>query len=63
MAKQPKTLILCFDGTSNSFSDENTNIVRLFSALDKTDMDRQMCYYQPGIGVPFVILSADRNTA
>ncbi|KAG8968004.1 hypothetical protein FRC05_001714, partial [Tulasnella sp. 425] len=50
MTKQPKTLILCFDGTSNSFTDENTNVVRIFSALEKNDMDRQMCYYQPGIG-------------
>ncbi|KAG8918945.1 hypothetical protein FRC01_001563 [Tulasnella sp. 417] len=46
----PKTLILCFDGTSNSFSDENTNVVRLFNALEKHKMARQMCYYQPGIG-------------
>ncbi|KAG8944216.1 hypothetical protein FRC04_002083 [Tulasnella sp. 424] len=50
MAKQPKTLILCFDGTSNSFTDENTNVVRLFSALEKNEMDSQRCYYQPGIG-------------
>ncbi|KAG9023382.1 hypothetical protein FRB95_013185 [Tulasnella sp. JGI-2019a] len=45
-----KTMILCFDGTGNSFDDENTNIVRLFSALDKTRTDKQICYYQPGIG-------------
>ncbi|KAG9016007.1 hypothetical protein FRB90_003866 [Tulasnella sp. 427] len=50
MERQPKTLILCFDGTSNSFNDENTNVVRLFSALEKNEMDKQMCYYQPGIG-------------
>ncbi|KIO16383.1 hypothetical protein M407DRAFT_232519 [Tulasnella calospora MUT 4182] len=46
----PKTLILCFDGTSNSFSDENTNVVRLFNALEKHKTRKQMCYYQPGIG-------------
>ncbi|KAG8926343.1 hypothetical protein FRC00_003011 [Tulasnella sp. 408] len=46
----PKTLILCFDGTSNSFSDENTNVVRLFNALEKHKTGKQMCYYQPGIG-------------
>ncbi|KAG8856463.1 hypothetical protein FRB96_006429 [Tulasnella sp. 330] len=45
-----RTLVLCFDGTGNSFDDENTNIVRLFSALDKTRPDKQLCYYQPGIG-------------
>ncbi|KAG8944227.1 hypothetical protein FRC04_002094 [Tulasnella sp. 424] len=48
--RPPKTLILCFDGTSNSFSDENTNVVRLFNALEKHKSERQMCYYQPGIG-------------
>ncbi|KAG8870724.1 hypothetical protein FRB97_009426, partial [Tulasnella sp. 331] len=48
--RSPRTLILCFDGTGNSFDDDNTNIVRLFSALDKRRPDKQLCYYQPGIG-------------
>ncbi|KAG8924205.1 hypothetical protein FRC00_005383, partial [Tulasnella sp. 408] len=46
----PKILVLCFDGTSNSFGEENTNAVRLFNALEKHKTGRQMCYYQPGIG-------------
>ncbi|KAG8926342.1 hypothetical protein FRC00_003010, partial [Tulasnella sp. 408] len=46
----PKMLVLCFDGTSNSFGEENTNVVRLFNALEKHKTGRQMCYYQPGIG-------------
>ncbi|KIO29809.1 hypothetical protein M407DRAFT_69969 [Tulasnella calospora MUT 4182] len=47
---QGRTLILCFDGTGDSFDDDNTNIVRFFSALEKNKPDQQLCYYQPGIG-------------
>ncbi|KAG8891539.1 hypothetical protein FRB99_003531, partial [Tulasnella sp. 403] len=47
---QPRNLILCFDGTGNSYADENTNIVRLFSAFEKERTDKQLCYYQAGIG-------------
>ncbi|KAG8900190.1 hypothetical protein FRB99_006190 [Tulasnella sp. 403] len=47
---QPRNLIVCFDGTGNSFDDENTNVVRIFSALEKQRTDKQLCYYQPGIG-------------
>lgn len=46
----PRTLILCFDGTSDAFDDDVTNVVRLFSAFEKEDPHRQLCYYQPGIG-------------
>ncbi|KIO29802.1 hypothetical protein M407DRAFT_69958 [Tulasnella calospora MUT 4182] len=48
--RTPRTLILCFDGTADSFDDDTTNIVRLFSAFEKERPDRQLCYYQPGIG-------------
>lgn len=46
----PRTLILCFDGTADAFDDDTTNVVKLFSALEKERPDRQLCYYQPGIG-------------
>lgn len=46
----PRTLILCFDGTADAFDDDATNVVRLFSALEKERPDQQLCYYQPGIG-------------
>ena len=55
--KVPKKLVLCFDGTGNSFNDENTNVVRLFSVLDKDRTDKQLCYYQPGIGTAFFVAS------
>jgi uncharacterized protein (DUF2235 family) len=38
------------DGTSNRFSDKNTNIVKLFSALKIAD-DVQLAYYDSGVGV------------
>lgn len=50
MQRPTRTLILAFDGTSNEFDDTNTNIVRLCSLLEVQDRDRQMIYYQPGIG-------------
>ncbi|KIO29805.1 hypothetical protein M407DRAFT_21055 [Tulasnella calospora MUT 4182] len=48
--KTPQTLILCFDGTNDSFDETSTNIVRLFAALEKGRPREQLVYYQPGIG-------------
>lgn len=45
-----RTLVLCFDGTGDSYNTDNTNVVRLFSALEKGRSDKQLVYYQPGIG-------------
>ncbi|KAG8900193.1 hypothetical protein FRB99_006193 [Tulasnella sp. 403] len=47
---QGRRLILCFDGSGDSYDDDNTNIVRFFTALEKNCTDKQLCYYQPGIG-------------
>lgn len=49
----PKNLVLCFDGTTNQFSDENTNIAKLYSMFSKEDVSSQVTYYQPGIGQYF----------
>ncbi|KAF8600985.1 hypothetical protein BDV93DRAFT_608367 [Ceratobasidium sp. AG-I] len=46
----PRTLVLCFDGTSNHFSDKNTNVVKFVELLKKNDPNRQMVYYQTGVG-------------
>ncbi|KAF9817319.1 hypothetical protein IEO21_03579 [Rhodonia placenta] len=46
---KPRTLILCFDGTADQFSDTNTNVVKLYSLFKKEESE-QLCYYQPGIG-------------
>ncbi|KAK3389210.1 hypothetical protein B0H63DRAFT_536997 [Podospora didyma] len=44
-------LVLCFDGTGNTFSGSNadTNVVKLLSKLDRNDPN-QFHYYQTGIG-------------
>ncbi|CAE6415671.1 unnamed protein product [Rhizoctonia solani] len=56
-----RTLVLCFDGTSNHFSDKNTNVVKLVELLKKDDPSKQMVYYQTGVGTyspPGVMTSA-----
>ncbi|KZT19040.1 hypothetical protein NEOLEDRAFT_1078676 [Neolentinus lepideus HHB14362 ss-1] len=47
---EPRNLVLCFDGTGDQFDNDNSNIVQLFSMLKKDDRQRQMVYYQAGIG-------------
>jgi uncharacterized protein (DUF2235 family) len=44
----PRKLILCFDGTNNQYAATNTNVVKLYSMLERSE--DQMAYYQPGIG-------------
>ncbi|KAN0124133.1 Uncharacterized alpha/beta hydrolase domain (DUF2235) domain containing protein [Lactarius tabidus] len=51
--RKPRTLVLCFDGTSNEFSERNTNVVKLYSILKKDDPKSQLCYYQARIGTYF----------
>lgn len=45
--QETKKLILCFDGTGNTFSGTNadTNVVKLLSKLDRNHAD-QFHYYQ-----------------
>ncbi|CAE6367702.1 unnamed protein product [Rhizoctonia solani] len=45
-----RSIVMCFDGTSNHFSNQNTNVVKLVELLKKDDPSQQMVYYQPGIG-------------
>ncbi|KAM0748030.1 hypothetical protein T439DRAFT_328684 [Meredithblackwellia eburnea MCA 4105] len=47
--RENRTLVLCFDGTGDQFDADNTNVVRLFEALKKSD-PTQLIYYQSGIG-------------
>jgi uncharacterized protein (DUF2235 family) len=44
-----RNIVLCLDGTSNQFAAINTNVVKLYTMLDRTH-DKQLLYYQPGIG-------------
>lgn len=45
--KVPKKLVLCFDGTGNTFTGSNsdTNVVKILSKLDRND-PHQYHYYQ-----------------
>ena len=59
---QGRTLVLCFDGTSNEYGTQvspsfvekavsviiskNTNVVKFFEVLDRANTDKQMVYYQ-----------------
>ncbi len=42
-------IVICCDGTGDEFGSNNSNVIKLFSALDK-DKTRQLVYYHPGIG-------------
>ncbi|GLB38659.1 putative uncharacterized alpha/beta hydrolase domain (DUF2235) [Lyophyllum shimeji] len=53
VTKTGRTLVLCFDGTSDQYDAANTNIVKLFALLKKDDFNQQLCYYQAGIGTWF----------
>lgn len=44
-----RNLVLCFDGTNNTYSATNTNVVKLYAMVDRTQ-DDQIMYYQTGIG-------------
>ena len=46
-----KNIIICCDGTSNDFGDKLSNVVKLFSVLEK-DPGKQVVYYDPGVGTP-----------
>lgn len=48
-----RTLVLCFDGTSNQYDGSNTNVVKFYALLKKDNTDEQLCYYQPGVGTYF----------
>ncbi len=45
----PRNIVVCFDGTSNTFGQTNTNVVRLVESLSR-DPARQRIYYDPGVG-------------
>ncbi|KAI0275275.1 hypothetical protein BC834DRAFT_921341 [Gloeopeniophorella convolvens] len=53
MGRKPRTIVLCFDGTTNEYGPNNTNVVKLYSLLRKDKVEDQLCYYQAGIGTYF----------
>jgi uncharacterized protein (DUF2235 family) len=44
-----RTIVLCFDGTSNEYAAINTNVVKLYAMLERRS-GNQLVYYQTGIG-------------
>jgi uncharacterized protein (DUF2235 family) len=44
-----KNIVICCDGTANEFARNNTNVVKLYYALEQ-DPARQVTYYHPGLG-------------
>ena len=45
----PKNIVICCDGTDNKLTiKENTNVIHLYSCLEKSS--RQTTYYHPGVG-------------
>ena len=46
---EPKTFVLCFDGTGNKFSgtDSDSNILKIYRMLDRSQ-GNHFHYYQPG---------------
>ncbi|KAM0263004.1 hypothetical protein ACHAQJ_001382 [Trichoderma viride] len=61
--RNPRKLILCFDGTGNKFhgDESDSNILKIFRMLDRT-ADDQYHYYQPGIGT-YVVSSSFSHTS
>ncbi|KAG8719113.1 hypothetical protein FRC09_011604 [Ceratobasidium sp. 395] len=47
-SSKPRKLIVCIDGTSNQYSEKNTNVIELYSHIVKSDT--QLTYYNSGIG-------------
>lgn len=47
----PRRIVICLDGTGNQVGARHpTNVVRLFEMLEANAPDRQLLYYDPGVG-------------
>jgi uncharacterized protein (DUF2235 family) len=44
----PKNIVICCDGTGNEFGESNSNVVKLYKVLERSD--QQIAYYHPGVG-------------
>ena len=54
----PKRIVIFADGTGNAFSTQESNVWRLYEALDKAHPD-QIAYYIKGVGTSSIkVLSA-----
>jgi hypothetical protein len=48
LLRKPRNIVICCDGTGNEFGDTNSNVVKLYTALE-IDAE-QAAYYHPGLG-------------
>ena len=45
----PKNIVICYDGTGNSFCENNTNVVKAFQGVVRDNV-KQVAFYDPGVG-------------
>src|SRR5258706_6825887 len=45
----PRNIVLCCDGTSNEYTRDKTNVVKLYYTLIH-ELRQQVTYYHPGLG-------------
>lgn len=48
--REPRNLVICCDGTSNEIGVLLSNVLKLYRLSEKSE--RQLAFYQPGIGTP-----------
>jgi hypothetical protein len=48
-AAMDKNIVVCCDGTGNEYGDQNSNVLKLYSVLPKSNT-RQLTFYDPGVG-------------
>ncbi|MBM2614994.1 DUF2235 domain-containing protein [Actinoplanes sp. LDG1-06] len=53
-----RTIVICCDGTGNTFDGEPTNVTRLIRFLDLSDPERQVAVYAQGVGTNGTRISA-----
>src|SRR4051812_30672242 len=46
----PRNVVVCCDGTSNTFGTKLSNVAKLFSILERGDDTSQVSFYDPGVG-------------
>jgi len=50
MSSTGKNVVVCCDGTGNQYGETNTNVVKLYGALDLSRPAEQVAFYDPGVG-------------
>ena len=49
-SEKDRNIIMCFDGTGDWVATHQTNVFQIYDLLDKSDPDKQICFYSGGIG-------------